>query len=62
MKRTEFLKYLKEKDCSLKREGHDHSWWEIILNGKHAHVARHTELSNIMCKKICKQLGIPPNT
>ena len=34
MKRTEFLKYLKENNCSLKLEGHDHSWYENKSNEK----------------------------
>ena len=60
MKRNVFLKYLKENKCVLVREGANHSLYLNTNNGKKSTVGRHPELSNLMCKIICKQLGIPP--
>jgi hypothetical protein len=59
MKRKAFLKYLKENDCILVREGANHSLYMNRINGKKSTVARHSELSDLMCKIICKQLEIP---
>jgi mRNA interferase HicA len=60
MKRNAFLKYLRENKCILVREGANHSLYMNVLNGQKSTVGRHPELSNLMCKIICKQLGIPP--
>jgi len=60
MKRNAFLKYLKENECVLVREGANHSLYMNNKNGKKSTVGRHPELSNLMCKVIYKQLGIPP--
>ena len=59
MKRTEFIRYLNLNHCKLLREGANHSIYFNTLNNKQVTVGRHQELSNILCKKICKQLGIP---
>ena len=60
MKRTAFLKHLMDNDCVLVREGANHSLYMNAKNGKKSTVGLHTELSNLMCKIICKQLEIPP--
>jgi len=59
MKRIDLLKHLKVNNCELLREGNNHSIYRNKANGKQSAVARHQELDNLMCKKICKQLGIP---
>jgi mRNA interferase HicA len=59
MKRTEFLKHLASHHCILIREGANHSIFLNPVNRKQATVGRHQELSNLLCKKICKQLDIP---
>jgi mRNA interferase HicA len=58
MKRDAFLKYLNENKCILVREGANHSLYINPQNGKKATVGRHSELSNRMCKIICKQIEI----
>jgi mRNA interferase HicA len=60
MKRNAFLKYLRENKCILVREGANHSLYMNVKSGQKSTVGRHPELSNLMCKIICKQLGIPP--
>jgi len=59
MKRNAFIKYLKENGCILAREGSNHSLYINPINGKKSTVGRHLELSNLMCKVICKELKIP---
>jgi mRNA interferase HicA len=46
--------------CELLREGSRHSWrWNPTQNKRSA-VPRHTEVKDILAKKICKDLGIKP--
>ena len=59
MKRREFLRYLRGNGCELLREGGRHSWWANSDQTKRSAVPRHTEISNILANKICKDLGIP---
>lgn len=49
MKRNDLLKHLRSQGCELLREGGRHSWWH-----------NPGEISDILAKKICKDLGIPP--
>jgi len=62
MKLNEFVKHLKKNDCKLLREGSNHSVWVNTNNSKRSTVPRHKELSNLLCKIICKQLEIPHTT
>ncbi len=50
MKRTEFLKHLKEHGCELLREGTNHSIYKNKINGNFSSVGGHPEISNLMCK------------
>jgi mRNA interferase HicA len=59
MNRTYFLKHLKKYDCVFLREGAKHSVFLNVKNNKQSTVPRHSELSDLLCKKICKQLDIP---
>jgi len=43
----------------LVREGAKHSWWGNPANNRRSAVPRHREISNVMAKKICRDLGIP---
>lgn len=59
MKRIDLLKHLKAHNCELLREGSNHAIYRNTENGKQTAIGRHQELDNLLCKKICKQLGIP---
>ncbi|MEI6435065.1 MAG: type II toxin-antitoxin system HicA family toxin [Bacteroidota bacterium] len=59
MKRGNFLKHLNTNGCTLLREGAKHTIYLNPENQKQSTVGRHQELSNLLCKKICKQLDIP---
>jgi mRNA interferase HicA len=58
MKRSEFIKHLHKNGCELLREGSNHSIYFNPVNHKQTSLGRHQELSDLLCKKICKQLGI----
>lgn len=58
MKRSKLIKHLKEQGCDLVREGSKHSWWGNLQNGKRTAVPRHTEIPDLLCKKICRDLDI----
>jgi mRNA interferase HicA len=60
MKRTEFLKYLRTHGCEFMREGARHSWWANPSQNKRSSVPRHTEISDVLARKICKDLGVEP--
>jgi mRNA interferase HicA len=59
MKRTELLKHLREHGCLFIREGGSHSWWSNPDLNRRSSVPRHTEISDNLARKICKDLGIP---
>lgn len=59
MKRNFFIKHLHANGCILLREGANHSIYQNPKNKKQTAVGRHNELSDLLCKKICKQLEIP---
>lgn len=59
MKRRELIEHLKYYGCELLREGAKHSWWHNPLLNKRSAVPRHTELSDLLANKICKDLGVP---
>jgi mRNA interferase HicA len=59
MKRNELISYLQSQSCELVREGARHSWWQNRALNKRSAVPRHTEISNVLAKKICRDLGVP---
>ena len=59
MKRNRLIKHLAKHGCVLLREGGNHSIYTNPSNSKQSAVGRHRELSDLLCKKICRQLEIP---
>lgn len=59
MKRNDILKYLSEHGCKFVREGGNHIIYINPTNGKQTSLGRHQELTNLLYKKIFKQLDIP---
>jgi predicted RNA binding protein YcfA (HicA-like mRNA interferase family) len=59
VKRSSLLRHLRQHGCVLKREGGAHSLWTNPANGAVEAVPRHTEISNLLAMKICRNLGIP---
>ncbi len=60
MKRRQLLRHLRSHGCELLREDSKHSWWHNPEQNRRSAVPRHTEISNILANKICKDLGAPP--
>jgi hypothetical protein len=59
MKRKQFIAYLNQNNCVLKREGSNHSVFINTKTGIKTTLPRHAELEDRLCDIICKQLGIP---
>ncbi|HBB65646.1 MAG TPA: addiction module toxin, HicA family [Candidatus Vogelbacteria bacterium] len=59
MKRREFLSHLRANQCKLAREGAKHSIFRNASSGVISTVPRHQDISNILARKICRDLGIP---
>ncbi|PYO01665.1 MAG: addiction module toxin, HicA family [Candidatus Rokuibacteriota bacterium] len=59
MKRGDLLRHLRRHGCYLKREGASHSLWCNPATGAVETVPRHTEISNALARKICRNLSVP---
>jgi len=62
MKRHALLKHLREAGCFQLREGARHSWWSNGEGTKRSSVPRHTEVRDLLARKICRDLGVPDPT
>lgn len=58
MKRKELIKHLEKCGCLLLREGANHSVFVDRSRKKVSTVPRHNEISDMLAKKICKDLEI----
>jgi mRNA interferase HicA len=56
MKRRELLRHLNNHGCELIREGGNHSWWLNPLKNKRSAIPRHSEIQDLLVRKICKDL------
>ncbi|MFY9819889.1 MAG: type II toxin-antitoxin system HicA family toxin [Thermoanaerobaculia bacterium] len=59
MKRGDLLRHLRRHGCNLKREGSSHSLWSNPATGVVEAIPRHTEISDVLVKKICRNLSVP---
>jgi mRNA interferase HicA len=59
VKRDALLRHLRLHGCYLKREGGSHSIWCNPLTGKIEAVPRHTEIADLLARKICRGLSVP---
>jgi len=60
MKKGALLRHLRSQGCKLLREGGKHSWWHNPSQNKRSAIPRHSEISDILAQKICKDLGVTP--
>ncbi|MBA4149586.1 MAG: type II toxin-antitoxin system HicA family toxin [Verrucomicrobia bacterium] len=58
MKRRELIRYLEGNGCSLKREGGSHSIYWNPKTGRREAVPRHSEVPDLLARKICRALEI----
>ncbi len=59
MKRTALLRHLRRNGCVLKREGRAHSLWLAPKSGAVEAIPRHTEVADVLARRICRRLGVP---
>jgi len=52
------MRYLRRNACFVVREGGKHTLVESSKNGRRETVPRHSEIDNILVKKICSRLQI----
>ena len=60
MKRGDLIRHLREHGCVFLREGGRHSWWHNASQNKRSAIPRDNEIVDILARKICKDLGVPP--
>jgi hypothetical protein len=58
VKRSSLLQHLRKHGCYLKREGKGHSLWSNPATGAVEAVPRPTEVSDILARKICRNLSV----
>ncbi len=58
MKTGVLLRHLRRHGCILKREGAGHSLWMNPRTGRMEAVPRHTEIPNLLARKICRGLSV----
>ena len=58
MKRKELEKKLRKAGCYLKREGASHSLWINPETGVTEAIPRHTEIKELLAKKILRNLKV----
>ena len=60
MKRRELIRHLERFGCVLVREGAKHSRYVSMADPvRTSTVPRHTEISDLLARTICRQLGVP---
>lgn len=59
MNQGALLRHLRRHGCFLKREGRSHSLWSNPSTGAVEAVPRHSEISNRLVRKICRNLSVP---
>ena len=59
MKTEALLRHLRHHGCVLKGEGASHALWTNPRTGQMEAVPRHTEIPNILARKICRGVSVP---
>lgn len=60
MKRRELIRHIERFGCVLVREGAKHSRYINLADPRRTStVPRHTEIDDLLARKICRQLGVP---
>jgi mRNA interferase HicA len=62
MKRETLIRHLRRLGCVLRREGKEHALRENPPTGHAEAVPRHSEIANLLAKRICRKLSVsdPP--
>jgi len=51
---------MRRHGCKKRREGSNHTIWANPDTRATAPIPRHTDISDVLARRICKDLGIPP--
>jgi mRNA interferase HicA len=60
MKRKILIQHLEKEGCVLLREGKKHTVYYHPEKEKFSTIPRHTEVVDVLARKICKDLGVLP--
>jgi predicted RNA binding protein YcfA (HicA-like mRNA interferase family) len=60
VKRRALLDHLKTHGCEFLREGGRHTIYMNRVAGRSSTIPRHSEITNNLARKICRDLGVPP--
>jgi len=58
MKRKDLVKYLLKNNCIFLREGPKHSIFFNSLTKKSSTIPCHSEIDDLLARKICRDLGV----
>ena len=53
------VRHLRRHGCRLKREGGSHSFWINPATGDTDVLPRHSEIKEVLARKICRTLSVP---
>ena len=60
MRRVDLLRHHEQHGCELLREGGSYTLYVNPSSGKVTTVPRHREINELLARKICRDLDIPP--
>jgi mRNA interferase HicA len=61
VKRLDLVRHLEAHGCQLLREGGSHSVYVNRAAGKTSTLPRHREINELLARKICRDLEVPPS-
>ena len=59
MKRRDLIKHIEQQGCEFVREGAKHTVYWNPATGQTSTVPRHSEIVDLLARKICRDLGVP---
>ena len=60
MKRRDLVRHIESHGCEVRREGSRHTVYVNSATRKISTVPRHREINELLARKICVDLGVPP--
>jgi hypothetical protein len=60
MRRRELIRPIERHGCEFSREGARHTVYGNRATGQTSTVPRHRDIADLLARKICNDLGMPP--
>jgi predicted RNA binding protein YcfA (HicA-like mRNA interferase family) len=60
VKRTDLLRHLEAHGCEFLREGGNHTVYVNRRVRKSSSIPRHRDINDLLARKICRDLEVPP--